>query len=68
MAKQTAIADGFDQTTKQGQYLRIRCSQCEATCINGIACHETGCPNQTYECLGCNARVPRVRMYCADCQ
>jgi hypothetical protein len=23
----------------------VRCSRCEALCINGIACHETGCPN-----------------------
>jgi hypothetical protein len=22
-----------------------RCSQCEALCVNGIACHEIGCPN-----------------------
>ena len=25
---------------------RIRCSQCQACAINGVACHETGCPNQ----------------------
>lgn len=25
--------------------VRVRCSQCEALTINGIACHETGCPN-----------------------
>ena len=36
---------GFDQTehipfTKR---YRVRCSQCEALCINGIPCHETGC-------------------------
>lgn len=24
---------------------KVRCSQCEACCINGIPCHETGCPN-----------------------
>jgi hypothetical protein len=24
---------------------RVRCSQCEALMINGILCHETGCPN-----------------------
>ena len=24
---------------------RVRCSQCQAACINGIPCHETGCPN-----------------------
>jgi hypothetical protein len=25
---------------------RIRCDQCEMLSINGLACHETGCPNQ----------------------
>ena len=24
---------------------RIRCNQCEAAMINGVFCHETGCPN-----------------------
>jgi hypothetical protein len=23
----------------------IRCNQCEAAMINGVFCHETGCPN-----------------------
>jgi hypothetical protein len=38
---------GFDATTfnpKTGLY-RIKCSQCQMLAINGIACHETGCPN-----------------------
>lgn len=25
---------------------RVRCSQCEAATINGVPCHERGCPNQ----------------------
>jgi hypothetical protein len=24
---------------------RLRCDQCEMLSINGVACHETGCPN-----------------------
>jgi hypothetical protein len=36
---------GFDQTTADGKYVRPRCSQCQVLVINGIACHETGCPN-----------------------
>jgi hypothetical protein len=24
---------------------RLRCNQCEALMINGVFCHETGCPN-----------------------
>ena len=26
-------------------YFRVRCSQCAALAINGVPCHETGCPN-----------------------
>jgi hypothetical protein len=25
--------------------MNIKCDQCEAAMINGIFCHETGCPN-----------------------
>lgn len=25
--------------------VRVHCDQCELVSINGIACHETGCPN-----------------------
>jgi len=41
-------SQGFDDTTydrSTGRY-RPRCSQCEVVVINGMACHETGCPNQ----------------------
>lgn len=46
--------------------LRIKCDQCAALMINGIFCHETGCPNmhsrydessdawiKQYECFIC---------------
>jgi len=36
---------GFDLTTSETPYVRPGCSQCDAVCINGTACHETGCPN-----------------------
>lgn len=47
----------------------VACSQCEALCINGIPCHETGCPNATQECLGCDTIIPAQRhaRYCAEC-
>ena len=25
--------------------VRVRCDQCEMLSINGVGCHETGCPN-----------------------
>jgi hypothetical protein len=63
-------ANGFDVSyhipfTKA---FKIRCSQCQACSINGVACHETGCPNQTYECRGCNATVQYQYGYCEDCR
>ena len=44
----------------------VRCSQCEALCINGIATHETGCVNTKHECKGCN-NIIDYRGYCEDC-
>jgi len=29
------------------------CNQCEMLTINGVACHETGCPNTPRECKWC---------------
>ncbi len=53
-AKQLAVRlrrRGFDKTTYSSRYcsVRPRCSQCQALCINGIACHETNCPNMHYK-------------------
>ena len=61
---------GFDLTTynRRTGYYSPRCSQCEACVINGVACHETGCPNATHECQGCNEVIPQSARYCADCQ
>ena len=42
--------DGFDLSTydrSSGVY-RVRCSRCEAAVINGMACHESGCPNEEH--------------------
>lgn len=53
--------DGFDQCRIDGKHIRVKCSQCDALCINGIACHEIGCPNivKTFKCwqCGCDVRV-----------
>lgn len=38
---------GFDQSTKDGRYVRVRCSQCAAMTINGTPCHEARCPNES---------------------
>jgi hypothetical protein len=46
-AKQNLLTQGFDlsEYDNQSGYWRVRCSQCESLVINGLACHETGCPN-----------------------
>ena len=38
---------GFDLSTysRDTGYYRPRCSQCSAIVINGVPCHETGCPH-----------------------
>lgn len=45
---------GFDQSTPStAGGVRVRCSQCEALVINGVACHERGCPNKPPVCREC---------------
>jgi|SRR5580765_5359759 len=45
------------------------CSQCQAMVINGTACHERGCPNETRECSECENRVPKrtFKYLCEEC-
>lgn len=40
-------ARGFDLTKydRSERAYRVLCSRCEALVINGVACHERGCPN-----------------------
>lgn len=40
---------GRDDSGRFTKGVRVRCSQCEAAVINGIACHETRCPNELRE-------------------
>jgi len=61
-------AMGFDKSEHIpfSRGYRVRCSQCEALCVNRHPTHERGCPNITYECKGCDARVERPG-YCPAC-
>ena len=51
------LSRGFDRSTMIGRDdagrfckgVRVRCSQCDAVVINGIACHERTCPNEPRE-------------------
>lgn len=42
-------AQGFSISTTG----RVYCDSCEATSINGVACHETRCPNEPVACREC---------------
>ncbi len=69
-------ARGFDEswldTSEVPNPVHVRCSQCDAVVINGIACHETGCPNATAPCKECGnpmpARFARFGATCEDCR
>ena len=43
------------------------CSQCDAVRINGVLCHEHGCPNQLHECAECGDMILRGERICASC-
>ena len=58
---------GFDLSEHDGRSLRVRCSQCEVMVINGVACHERGCPNAVHVCAGCGEIIPANRKYCSMC-
>lgn len=42
---------GFDLSTVVpfAREWRVRCSQCEALVINGVATHERRCPNEVHD-------------------
>lgn len=58
---------GFDASKRIpfSSSIRVGCSQCEAASINGVACHETGCPNVPRTCRECGNNVPRGAECCA---
>lgn len=49
-------------------YNKAGCSQCQVMVINGIPCHETGCPNQTHECQECMTQIKKGRRICDECE
>lgn len=52
----------------------MRCDQCQVAYINGVRCHETGCPlawrDEIRECSECGCDFEpedRYQRVCADC-
>lgn len=64
-------ARGFDESYALGRSrptaICVQCPRCEAAVINGIAAHETGCPQARHECHGCNNLIPANQKYCGEC-
>jgi hypothetical protein len=66
---------GFDRSTIGREeapgscYVDVACSQCAALVINGVACHESGCPNALpFDCFECGSVAVRYRhAVCEDC-
>ncbi len=53
----------------------MKCTQCQYVYINGVGCHETGCPemwkNQAVHCFECGfpfLRNERYQKTCENCQ
>lgn len=81
MATRALVADlhsrGFDLSYAVlfQRAAELECSQCEAASINGVPCHETGCPNRPivrvcYSCGETDGWLPedgRGNVYCS-CQ
>lgn len=44
----------------------MRCDQCEMLSINGVPCHETGCPNANKEWVEAFGRWTRF-VECSEC-
>ena len=63
-------AQGFDRSevVPFARQWRVRCSQCQAMTINGVAVHERNCPHEVHECKGCSAIVGRYERWCEDCR
>jgi hypothetical protein len=67
----------LDRSIRQSRIGYTRCDQCEAAMINGVFCHETGCPNsrkrfidgewvRVRECFECGCEVLGDAKCCAD--
>jgi hypothetical protein len=64
----TLIENGFDESYEKGSKVYPKCSSCQVAAINGVACHETGCPNTTYECSECSfGRTKYRKGVCEGC-
>lgn len=62
---------GFDDTLEMRDRVYLGCSRCNAVSINGVPCHESGCPNERREreckeCGGDFIEETRGQEFCED--
>ena len=64
---------GGDLTMSKPKYIRVHCDSCEMLAINGVACHEQGCPRaRKVKCFDCGGSYNPVdedgfTQDCPDC-
>lgn len=69
------IIEFNEKTGKVERHEEHSCDSCELIRINGVVCHETGCPDawqdSTRECFDCGIEFIPAELYqrlCDDCQ
>lgn len=69
------FADSYQARDELGRfYTKVHCNSCQSVCINGIPCHETGCPDawrdKAIPCFECGLDFypeERYQKVCPDC-
>jgi hypothetical protein len=60
---------GFNLSRRVGPgRWRIDCGACSVVIINGVACHETGCPNTPVACRECGNTYTDRELAAQCCQ
>jgi len=63
LAEKLRRSRGFDKSyVSSSGGVRVGCSMCQALVINGVACHEKGCPNMRQQ----KRRIPGLGEFDED--
>lgn len=61
-----ALADARENADDDEGTETDRCDSCAALMINGVYCHETGCPNTPRHCEECGSPCDPGQRFCSD--
>jgi hypothetical protein len=72
MNLQKLEALGFDRSANtfgRENLLSVACSQCQSMVVNGVPCHESGCPNERseVECRECGTEFVQESRWDTTC-